>query len=139
MPMIRPKMELSMQAVSGMVANLYKADAEIFLELQQLARRFGEELQQQVEFYTPVDTGFMQAHVRLMFSNDGTVFEVGWLADDFFSEGLAFYPWFVEYGTAYMAAQLPLTSAYGELAPLYEAEVGAAVSRAIQRISLSAA
>jgi hypothetical protein len=136
---IRPKFELSKAAISGMVGNLYRADASIRRELQEVGRQFGEELQLRVEAYTPVDTGFMQAHVHRRMFNDDMAFEVGWIADDFFNEGLSFYPYFVEYGTIHMAAQLPLTRASDEVIPLYQQAVRAAVVRAIARIDARAA
>lgn len=136
--MLRYHFELSQQGIAGLVANLYKADAEIAERLTAAGRQWGHELQHRTEFYTPRRTGFMQEHVQLKFFNDDTAFEVGWSADDFFSAGLAFYPWFVEFGTIHMAAQFPLTTAYNEVMPLYEAAVSQIVRDAIARFEARA-
>lgn len=133
--MIRPAFELSQLATRGVVANFYKADAEVFAEMQEVGRRWGAELQERTMFYTPVLTGFMQEHVLLRMLNDDTAFEVGWAADDFFNEGLEFYPVFVEEGTVNMPAQHPLFNAYSEVAPEYEAEMRSGVKRAIDRVA----
>lgn len=134
--MIRAQFELSQVASKGVAANFFKADAEVFAEMQDVGRRWGAELQERTMFYSPVLTGFMQEHVRLRMLNDDTAFEVGWMADDFFNEGLEFYPVFVEEGTINMPAQHPLFNAYSEVAPEYEAEMRSAIKKAIDRVHM---
>lgn len=136
---MRAQFELSQMGVAGIVANFYKADAEVFAAMQDTGRRFGTELQERTMFYTPVLSGFMQDHVKLRFLNDDTAFEVGWIADDFFNAGREFYPFFVEEGTVNMAAQHPLGNAYAEVAPEYELEMRNSVKRAIDRINVAVA
>lgn len=130
------KLELSVRNESGLVANFFALDAEIQVAMRFAAASAADLVQQVVQATCAVDTGFMRDHVRIWRSPTGLAWEVGWDAGDFFEAGLAFYPFFVEYGTRFMAAQPSLEPAYNYVVPIYLAEVEALVRLAIERRSI---
>jgi HK97 gp10 family phage protein len=123
--------ELSTRDITALVANFHKADLWLQEELKQLARATAEQLADLTARLAPVDTGFMRDHVRTYFTPSGFGFEVGWSADDFLSAGLAFYPWFQEFGTRNMMAQPSLGPASETILPLYRDEVSELVNESI--------
>jgi HK97 gp10 family phage protein len=127
------RFELSVRNSAATVANLYAADKVLKRELKAGVRDFAEYARGLVALYTPVDTGFMQAHVRKFVSKGGLVWEVGWDASDFFGAGLAFYPFFVEFGTVHMAPRYPMTTAYREIAPQFATFVSHRLREAVER------
>lgn len=124
-------MELAVRDLSGLVANFYAAEAAVLEAFKQAARNAAELIQQVVQSICAVDTGFMREHVRAWFTQSGLGFEVGWDASDFLGAGLAFYPFFVEFGTRYMAAQPALMPAYDYVAPMYQQDVAELVRVAL--------
>lgn len=130
------KLELSVRNESAIAANFFAADVEIYAAFQAAATSASELLREVVQATCAVDTGFMRDHVRIWRSPTGLAWEVGWDAGDFFNAGLAFYPFFVEYGTRYMAAQPSLEPAYNYVVPIYLADVEALIRLAIERRSI---
>lgn len=130
------RLELSVRNESALVANFFALDAEIQVAMQLAAASAADLVRQVVQSTCAVDTGFMRDHVRIWKSPTGLVWEVGWDAGDFFDAGLAFYPFFVEYGTRFMAAQPSLGPAYEYVVPIYLADVEALVQLAIERRSV---
>jgi HK97 gp10 family phage protein len=125
--------ELGFRNLDAIVANFYKADAVAQEEFRNLAARYADEVAQLASFYSPYDTGFMSEHVHVRFTPSGLGFEVGWEAADFFEAGLAFYPFFQEFGTYKMQAQPSLGPAYREITPDYERAVSEAATAALAR------
>jgi len=126
-------LELSVRNTSGLVANFYAAERDIVAGMTRAAKSAAELLQLVVQQTCAVDTGFMRDHVRIWYSKSGLAFEVGWDAADFFGAGFAFYPWFVEYGTRFMAAQPALMPAYNYVVPIYLADVRDLTRIAVER------
>lgn len=109
---ITPHFELGVRNISALAANFHALEFAAISEIKNAVQKWGEETQRLTQQFCPVDTGFMREHVTLVFSPNGYAFEVGWSADDFLSAGLAFYPFFVEFGTVKMDAQPSLFPAY---------------------------
>lgn len=126
--------ELGVRDTSGLAANFYAADREITRAMQRVVRDGAQLVQDVTQALSPVDTGFMQAHVRQTITRSGLAFEVGWDASDFFAIGEAFYPFFQEFGTVKMRAQPSLGPAYRYAAPIIAADSRAVLAAAIQRI-----
>jgi len=127
------QLELSVRNESALAANFFALDAEIQVAFQLASTSAADLIRQVVQATCAVDTGFMRDHVRVWMSPTGLVWEVGWDAGDFFNAGLAFYPFFVEYGTRFMAAQPSLEPAYNYVVPIYLADVAALIRLAIER------
>lgn len=127
------QMELSVRGSQALVANFYATEVDIVEAMRESAQRAAELLVQVVQQICAVDTGFMRDHVRTWFSPTGLVFEGGWDAADFFGAGLAFYPWFVEFGTRHMAAQPALLPAWDYVVPIFLAELAALTAIAVER------
>lgn len=125
--------ELGVRNLQGLVANFYATERDIVEAMQQAAQRAADLVQQVTQATCAVDTGFMREHVRTWHSATGLVWEVGWDAADFFAAGEAFYPWFVELGTRYMAAQPALLPAYEYVVPIYQHDVADLVRLAVER------
>lgn len=126
-------LELGVRNLSAMVANMYKGDELAQRQFRELAHRYADEIATLASFYSPYDTGFMSEHVVKRFTPSGLGFEVGWAAADFYNAGLAFYPFFQEFGTRYMAAQPSLGPAYEQVRPEYVTAVGEALTDALIR------
>jgi HK97 gp10 family phage protein len=127
------QLELSVRNIDGLAANFYAADREIAAAMRDAARSAAELVQQVTQQTCAVDTGFMRDHVRIWFTPSGLGFEVGWDADDFFAAGHPFYPFFVEYGTRFMAAQPALEPAYDYVVPIYRDDVSDLIRAAVER------
>lgn len=131
--------ELGVRDARAMVANFRSADAILQREVRASVTASADRTVRIMRRICPVDTGFMRAHIAKHVSASRLVFEVGWDASDFFGAGLAFYPFFVEYGTRFMRAQPTLRPAYAQAAPLFEADLRAALARAVERAAAAAA
>lgn len=114
-----PALELSVRNTSAVISNFYRFDAEARDQVRALVARQGESLRSLTAQLAPVDTGYMRDHVRARFTAAGLGFEVGWDASDFLGTGRAFYPFFQEYGTRYMAAQPSLGPAWRAVEPRF--------------------
>jgi HK97 gp10 family phage protein len=127
-------MELGVRNVSGLVANLHAADEQLVRDLKRLAQRGAREVHELADKLCARDTGFMADHLAETFTPSGLAFEVGWLAEDFYSAGFEFYPWFVEFGTRYMDAQPALGPAADQIFPQYREDVSNLIRASIARL-----
>lgn len=127
-------LDLSFRDTKAAIANIYAADAAVQEAVVRLNREAGEYARELTQFFSPVDTGFMRDHVRVIFGPKGYSFEVGWLEEDFINAGLAFYPIFQEYGTRNMPAQPSLTPAYREVESWYIPAMSEEIRAAIERL-----
>jgi hypothetical protein len=127
------RFEVSLTDRSGRVQNLYAVGEDITRAMQQAMQVMGAETYEIAYALTPKDTWFMADHLRLDFSPNYQVFELGWSADDFFDADLPFYPPYVVFGTRFMAGQDPLTPAHEMTKPEYEATMRELVNAAMLR------
>lgn len=125
--------ELSYTNLDALVANFYAADEEIQQEFRDLVEATAYDLQDLTRFLAPKLTHYMSEHVHVRFTASKLGFEVGWDAADFFEAGFAFYPFFQEYGTRYLAAQPSLGPAYRQIIPGFKLRAGQVASRALKR------
>lgn len=127
------KFELGIRDARAVVANFRAADEALQLEVRDAVRRMADRTRRIARRIVPVDTGYMREHIKTILSPSGLAFEVGWDASDFAGAGKPFYPFFVEYGTRFMAARPTLGPAYAEAAPQFEREIAQAIRRAVNR------
>lgn len=71
----------------------------------------------------PVHSGKMREDVKIKITDKGFAYEVGWYVEDYLSEGMAFYPWYQEFGTFKMAAQPSLRPAFRYSEPIILADM----------------
>lgn len=133
------KLNLSFRNMGAVVANFRAADAVLQTEVRVAVTDAGEFCRELAYFLSPVDTGFMREHLKTLYSDDGLVFETGWLEEDFLVAGLAFYPIYVEFGTRYMAAQPSLSPAYQDTKVDFKRRISAAVRASFARAARTAA
>lgn len=126
-------LDLSFKNALGLVANLYAFDQDCQDAMRAAVQEAAEFCHEYAYEICPKDTHFMAEHIQVLMSPGGLVFEVGWLASDFESEGLAFYPLYVEFGTRFMDAQPTLYPAYQETVPILEASVSHEIQLALAR------
>lgn len=131
--MARNRFELSVRNEAAVASNFHRFSERALRDLRRIVKTHGELTKELTQLFSPVDTGYMQAHVTTWYGKNGLTFETGWDASDFLGQGKPFYPWFQEFGTVNMRAQPSLMPAYREVRPQFEAEVRAAIQRAIQR------
>lgn len=129
-----PKFELSVVNAQAIVANLYSGDRIIKREAKRIVNDLADFVYDETRRTCAYDTGFMHDHLRKIITRAGLTFEVGWDATDFISQGKAFYPFFVEYGTVNMAAQPALEPAYKKGAVKFRADLTRGLREAINRI-----
>lgn len=132
------RLDLSVRNTQATAANFRAMDATLQEEVVHLVAESGQLTKELTQFFCPVRTGFMRAHVRVWFGERGYSFEVGWDAADFLEAGLAFYPIFVEFGTRFAAAQPSLFPAYFEVQPGFVADLTEAIRRSAARQGLLA-
>lgn len=125
------QLNIKLRNVSATIANIKATEKRVIEAVKATAEKHGLRTLAKVQALCPVDTAFMVDHTRLVFTPQGFGFEVGWLAEDFTSEGLAFYPVFVIAGTSKMAAQDCLTPAFAEIRPEYTADLALALKAAV--------
>lgn len=126
-------LELGVRNLDAIVANFYAADELAQAGFRAETRETAEELAALTSLYAPYDTGFMSEHVVIRYTPSGLGFEVGWDAADFFDAGLAFYPFFQEFGTYKMAAQPSLGPAWEEVYPDHIERIGNVARDALNR------
>lgn len=125
--------ELGIQNLNGLVANFYAADAVAQDDMRTVVAETANDVGALTAMLSPVDRGFMSDHVREIISASGLGFEVGWDAADFFEAGLAFYPFFQEFGTRYMPAQPSLGPAWDTIRPQFQERIGDVCRDALAR------
>lgn len=111
--------ELGIRNLSGLVANFRAVDETLQADIRALVLETAIETRDLTEILAAKRTGFMAEHLLFWLTNSGLGFEVGWDATDFLDAGYAFYPFFVEFGTRYMAAQPALGPAWDSMQPQF--------------------
>lgn len=127
------KLELSLQDRSGKIANFHAVYRDIVEAMQEAALECARDTQALAYELCPVDTGFMRDHIEVVTSENNQTWEIGWRAEDFFEEGLPFYPMFVVLGTRYLPPRDPLTPAHERMKPRYEQRMRELVRRSLER------
>lgn len=128
-----PRMTLSTRNVRGVVANLFKVDEEAQRAIRVTVDKYGHETHALAVALCPFDTGFMQEHLNLKFTEQGLGYEVGWEEQDFLDAGLPFYPIYQEFGTTKMAAQPCLFPAHAATRPRFTRALSNNVRAAVRR------
>ena len=128
-----PRMTLSTRNLNGVVANLFRSDREAQRAIRVTVDKYGHETHAIAVALCPFDTGFMQEHLRLRFTERGLGYEVGWDEPDFTAAGLPFYPLYQEFGTTKMAAQPCLFPAHELTRPRFTAALRNNVRAAVRR------
>jgi hypothetical protein len=83
---------LEVRGVSGLIANVHVAKAEIGRNIRAAMQREGKNQHEDTVQEAPKRTGFLAAHTRLEFSPEGLTFTVGYDETDWADAGL--YPYF---------------------------------------------
>ena len=127
------RLTLSTRNIRGLVANLSAADAAAQKAIRRSVAKYGEKQFRLTRELAPVDTGFLRANIRLRFSDDGLVYEVGALEKDYTDAGLAFYALYQEFGTRFMRAQPFVFPARDTIYPEFRAALSKDVKAAVRR------
>lgn len=127
------RVTLSTRNLKGVVANVHARDRQLQKETKALVTRTGRQEHDLAVALCPFDTGFMQQHLNIRFSEQGYGYELGWQAADFTAAALPFYPPYQEFGTTKMPAQPCLFPARDYYRPRFQANLRRAVSRAVAR------
>lgn len=127
------RLTLRVRNASAIVANFYAADERAQRAIRRVVKTHGKLTKELAQFLCPVDTGFMRAHLRTIFSNDGYSYQTGWLEEEFTKAGLPFYPPFQEFGTSKMAAQPCLFPADAHVRPQFTVDLRARLREALER------
>lgn len=115
--------ELSVRGIAQINNELTARYTQFVGKLQNIVKMYGESTQQLTAFLSPVDTTYMQTHVKVFYTPDKLSFEVGWDVMDFVAIGEPFYPFFQEFGTIRNRAQPSLRPAFESQAPLFQADI----------------
>lgn len=115
--------ELSVRGIAQINDELSAKYPRFVRKLQKIVKMHGEATQQLTAFLAPVDTTYMQKHVKVWYTPEGLSFEVGWDVMDFVAIGEPFYPFFQEFGTSRHRAQPSLRPAFEHEAPLFTADI----------------
>lgn len=117
----------------ALIRNIYAADRIAVEAIRATTRRSGTRAYKAAQRYCPVDTRFMKDNMRLEFSDDDLIWELGWDEGDFEAAGLPFYPPYQEYGTSRNVAQPSVTPAHFEEEPRYQRELARDIEAALAR------
>jgi HK97 gp10 family phage protein len=126
--------ELGIREGRGLAANFHAADALIEGEMRDVVAEHVELFDHEWESLIPVDTGRMRDRRHIIVFKSGLGFNAGWDASDFYGDGVAFYPFFQEFGTYKMRAQPSLGPAYESIAPHFKTAMRTALRAAIARL-----
>lgn len=126
--------ELGIRNTQAVAANFHRADAQIGRDMRRVVDRNLDVFDTVWSALIPVDTTRMLRRRRIVRTHGGLGFEAGWDATDFVGEGLAFYPFFQEFGTYKMRAQPSLGPAYRYIAAHFSADVSSTLRGSIGRI-----
>lgn len=146
------RMTVSTGNLRGLVANLYAADARAQKSMRTTVATYGEKQWRLTRKLAPYDETkppgafHLRDHIRLRFSDDGLVYEVGLRDEDFRDAGELStitlqegervevnYGLFLEFGTRFMAAQPFIFPARDQIWPEFKRALGANVRGAIRR------
>ncbi len=103
--MATPALTLSTRNLSGLAARFRAYDRRFVGAVKRSVRRNADQLLDEAWHACPVDTGYMRDHIRVLITDDGLAYEVGWREEDFLDEHGAFYPLYVIFGTVHMAGR----------------------------------
>ena len=109
-------------------------------QARRTVRRFGEKQQRRTMELAPYDASHpaedfhLRDNVRLRFSDDGLVYEVGFLESDFIDEGLPFYAIFTEHGTRFMKARPCVFPARDEVYPEFRSALRTDIRASLKRM-----
>lgn len=120
-------MELSVTGSAAAERGFDRTNQAMDRAVKRVVKDFSLYTRDLTRFFSPVNTGFMQRHVRSEVSPDGYSFETGWVADDFFNAGRTFYPFFNEFGTSKMPARPALGRALQIAAPEFKQAITQAI------------
>jgi HK97 gp10 family phage protein len=126
-------MTVSTRNLRALVANLYAGDQRAQKALRRTVKKYGNKQWRLSRELAPVDTGFLRKHIRLRFSDDGLVYEVGVLEKDYREAGLPFYAIYQEFGTRFMSAQPFIFPARDQTYPEFRSALSKDLSSAIKR------
>lgn len=126
--------ELGVRNLQGLAANFHRADDEIQAGALALVRETAEDVVDLAYLIAPKRTHFLAEHIKYWLTKSGLGFEAGWRAEDFYEAGLDFYPFYVEFGTRFMAAQPSVGPAWDHNRPMFEEKMGRLMRDAIGRI-----
>ena len=127
------RMTVSTRNIRGLVANFAAADARAQKAIRRTVAKYGERQFRLTRELAPVDTGFLRASIRLRFSDDGLVYEVGVREKDYHDVGLPFYALYQEFGTRFQPAQPFVFPARDQIYPEFRAALGKDVRAAVRR------
>lgn len=130
---------LLQRSAQGLAANFYAADALAQRQFRAATRRHAERVVRVARVYCAVHTGFMRDHLGYWLTPSELVADIGWRGEDFFGDGLPFYPPYVEFGTSRAPAQPALLPAFHAMEPQYLEELGEIGARALARMLRRAA
>jgi HK97 gp10 family phage protein len=125
------RMTVSTRNLRALAANFQAADARIQKRARRTVKKFGKKQLERTEQLAPYDASHpeedfhLRDNIRLRFSDDGLVYEVGFLEEDFRAEGLPFYALYTEFGTRFMAPRPCVFPARDESYPQFKAALGA--------------
>jgi len=129
------QLELSVEGISGLGANLFAFDVSLQAKIIEETHESGEFCKELTQFFCPVDTEWMQDHVRTFYPGIGMTFETGWSILDFIERGSGrFYPVDQEFGNSVTSPQPSLTPAYAIAAPMYKKNVGNLIRGSIRKL-----
>jgi HK97 gp10 family phage protein len=125
--------ELGIRGLQALASNFHASDERLQTEARQLVLETAGDIRTLAEMLAPKRTGFMAEHIKEFFTPSGLGFEVGWDAEDFYSAGFAFYPYFQEFGTRVMAAQPSIGPAADDRFPAFQQRMGDLLRQAMAR------
>jgi HK97 gp10 family phage protein len=126
--------ELGVRNLQALAANFHTFDTELQKDVRALVRETAQDTRDLTSVLAPKDTEFMADHVDWWLTNSELGFEVGWHVDDFVEAGLAFYPFFQEFGTRFMAAQPSLGPAWDANAPIFTERLTRLLRESVARL-----
>ncbi len=127
------RMTLSTRNASGVIANLFAKDAKAQQAVRTVVKASGFRVQARAKQLAPVRTGFLKKNIRLRFTEDRLVYQVGWDEAAYTGAGFAFYPLYTEFGTRFMSPRPCLFPAKAEEVPVFRRELNRAVRDAMRR------
>jgi HK97 gp10 family phage protein len=131
--------ELGIRDTRALAVNFHKADVGITDAMKSAVASTLAIFDRVWESLTPVDTGWMVEHRHIRLTPSGLGFDAGWDASDFLGQGLAFYPFFQEFGTRFMNAQPSLGPAYEYIVPEFKQNVSDILRATIAALNMPVA
>jgi HK97 gp10 family phage protein len=133
------RMTVSTRSLSGLAANLLSADARAQKAIRATVARYGDKQWRLTRKLAPYDESkpseefHLRNQVRLRFSDDGLVYEVGFRSEDFRDAGEPEYFIFTEFGTRFMKARPCVFPARDTIKPEFKKALGRDIRAAMKR------